>query len=479
MVIFMRNFSFVSLVLFLIARGALAASSLSLSPADVVPMALKQSPQAVEIQIQAQQSILTRFEVEKSFDFNLSATTGYQLSKFQSLTTPTLEEDKSYTTTATLSKPFQTGTTISLQYTGMTDRLQYSTGADANSAQDTAGILLEQNLWRNFFGTADRAGLRAADASVKSAEISRFVFLQDLALNSLQAYWNAYVSQETLDAAVKSQNRYEKLIGSIQKKTRYGYANPAELAQAQAELENRVQKVKTESANHLLALDQLKTLLGISRDTQIQFVIPQQIPAPPSQLKPLDVDTHRPIQVANLNVTAAGETLAKTKSQSDPDVSLIAQYYVQGLDENASQARQELQDGTNPKYYVGLRFQHSFGSGYQSENIRNKKLAKDLALAQLERKKLEIRDQEDDIKRRLQSTYSIFQSSQNQRDLRERASQELLKTYNQGRTDISILIDAMNKFFDSEASVSRSLADYQMALAQWQALQDQLVPSQN
>jgi outer membrane protein TolC len=452
-----------------------AASTIQLSPQDVIPLALKQSPLAQEIQLQADQSRLTQYEALKAFDFNFSATTGYQQSKFESTSTPLVEEDRTLSTIASLAKPFESGTTLTLQYAGTADSTKVSSGIPPDSAQDIAGVLLEQNLWRNFFGQADRAGVRAAEASVKSAEISRLVSLQNLALDSLSAYWNAYVSQQTYQAAVKSRDRYQKLTESIQKKTRYGYANPAELAQAQAELENRVQTAKTAAANYLLFVDQLRTRLGLPKESEIQFVVPKTVPTPPV-IKSIQIENARPIQVAHLAVTAADETLTKTKSQSDPDVSLLAQYYVQGLDPSASEAQNEMAKGVHPKYFIGLRFQQTFGSGYQDENIRNKKLAKDLAIAQLERKKLEFQDQEEDIKRRLESTYSIFQSSENQRLLREKASQELTKSYTQGRTDLSILIDAINKYFDSETLVSRSLADYQMALAQWQALQDQLIP---
>ncbi len=458
---------------------AFAAPTLQLGPQDIVPLVLKQGPQTQEIQLQAQRSRLTWAEANHVFDFNINATAGYQLSKFESLTAPTLEENKTYSTQATLSKPFQTGTILSLQYVGTTDQPQVSSGTTADSTQDVAGILLEQNLWRNFFGTADRASLRAADAGLKASELARLAGLQDLALTALQAYWKAYVAQETYDAAVKSQERYLKLISSIQRKTRYGYANPAELAQAQAELENRVQTVKVEAANAALAMDQLKTLLLISKDLQIQFAIPREIPPPPLVTKSLQPDTARPVQAANLSVEAAQNTLEQIQSDSHPDLSLIAQYYVQGLEASAGQAQKEMGEGVHPKYFIGLRFQHSFGSGYQNENILNKKYNRDLLAAQLDRKKLEFKDQEEDIKRRLQSTYSIYLSSQNQRSLREKASAELSKTYTQGRTDISILIDSLNKYFDSDALVSESLANYQITLAQWQALQDQLVPTES
>ncbi len=438
---------------------------------------LKQSPLAKEVQIQAGQSLLTQAEAEKAFDWSLTATTGYQLSKFESVSNAALEENKTLTKLVTLEKPFQTGTTLGFQYSSTTDQPKVSSGTTSDSTADLAGITFKQNLWKNFFGEADRASLRSAEASVKGSQLTKLTSLQDLVFSGLQSYWKAYVAQETYEAAVKSRGRYQKLVESIQKKTRYGYANPAELAQAQAELENREQKVRTESANSALASDQLNTTLGLAPGTVIQFIIPEQVTAPPENPPRLAIDQARSIQAAQLTATAAQETLTKTQSQSSPDLSLIAQYYVQGLDASPGTASSEMSDGTHPKYYVGLQLTHSFGSDYQSQNVENKRLAKDLAVAQLDRKKLELHDQEEDLKRRLQSTYAIYQSSVNQRALREKAFLELNRTYTQGRTDISVLIDSLNKYFDSEAAVSKSLADYQLAQAQWLALQDRLLPS--
>jgi outer membrane protein TolC len=454
-----------------------SSNQLSLSPQDIVSLVLKQGPQTREIQLQTQESRLVPAEALKVFDFNLNAVYGYQDSKFETLSTPALVENKTNTTQLTLSKGFQTGTQLALQYTGTTARPQVTSGTGLDSSEDIAGLILTQNLWRNFFGRGDRAAVNAADLTWQSAQLSGLVNLQTLALNALQAYWRAYVSQETFQAAVKSRNRYLKLKDSIQKKNRYGYTSPGELTQAEAELEGREQTVKTESANYLLALDQLKTLLGFSPDTQIQFNISliTEAPPPPSGITPVVIEKSRRIRSSSLAAEAASATLTAVESQSAPDLSLIAQYYVQGLDQDPNTARQEMGDGIHPQYYVGVRFQHSFGSGYQDENINNKRFARDLAQAQLERQKLEFKDTEEDVLRRLQSTYAIYLSSRTQRDLREKAGQELAKSFTQGRTDVSILIDALNKFFDAESQVSRSLADYEITRSQWLALQDRLV----
>ncbi|MNL71977.1 hypothetical protein D3C87_1972140 [compost metagenome] len=66
-------------------------------------------------------------------------------------------------------------------------------------------------------------------------------------------------------------------------------------------------------------------------------------------------------------------------------------------------------------------------------------------------------------------------SSERQRGFRDRAAKELTKTYNQGRTDISILITALNNFFNSEVVYQSAIGKYHIALNEWAAVRDELI----
>jgi outer membrane protein TolC len=99
-----------------------------------------------------------------------------------------------------------------------------------------------------------------------------------------------------------------------------------------------------------------------------------------------------------------------------------------------------------------------------------------LALSQLSRRSLEIRDSLADAERRVQSTFSIAESSKVQRAYREKAAQELNRAYTQGRSDINTLITSLNNYFDSEIQYSKAIGDYQTALNEWAAARDELIP---
>jgi outer membrane protein TolC len=459
-----------------------SAAPLPLTPKDVAELILKQSYRATEVNLQAQQAQFQLAEAQSNFDFQLNADYGFQDSQFQSLTQTYFVRDKSYITNIKLAKPFMTGTTLGVEYSSTSSSPEYSLTAPTpatNSTTSVVGLTIEQNLLQNFFGAANRAEVRAAETSVQAAGISRVSNLQDLVLEGIQAYWSAFVAQATFQEAVNSRNRYQKLVASVKKKSGYGYTNPGESSQAQAELESREQNVKAQSVNYLATLDRLLTLLRLPPQSEIQFVVKEDIPLPPQTPK-VEVEELRPVKASKLSLQSAQELLTSAKSNSLPDVSLVGKYYSQGLEQTSDEAYNEMLSREHPRYYVGVKLQYNFGSGYQDQDILNRRVTRDLAETRLQRQRLELQDRGSDIQRRIQSTYAIAQSAKVQRTLREKTVQELTRSYNQGRTDIAILIDALNKLFDSEVQVTRAIGDYQIALNQWSAFKDELIPeSQN
>ena len=467
--------SFISLLFFF--PGLALAGAISLSPKDVADLLAKQSYRAQEVNLTAQQSRLARATVEKNYDFSLSADSGYQVSKFESATNTYLLNDNLNTTNVTLSKPFSTGTTFSLSYIRSLEQPELSSASPTPAtdvAIDSIGLVLTQNLLKNFFGYADRSDLQAAESTYQSTQVSRISQLQDLVLEGIRDYWTAFVAQQTFQGALSSRNRYEKLVEQIKKKTNYGYSNPGELAQAQAELEVRQQNVKNTSMTYLAALDSLISLLRLPPGSEILFNVSEEIPPPPA-IKTVDIENLRPLKSSKLKLEAANNSLGYYNSKSYPDLSFVGKIYQQGLEKKNDASYSEMASGAHPKYYLGLQFQYSFGSGYSNEDSLNKKVTRDLAEAQLNRSRLEIKDKENNLARKLQSTFAIAQSSKSQKGFREKASQELSKSYTQGRTDISLLITALNNYFDSEVQFSKSIGDYQTALNEWSAFRDELI----
>src|SRR6185437_1058697 len=134
--------------------------------------------------------------------------------------------------------------------------------------------------------------------------------------------------------------------------------------------------------------------------------------------------------------------------------------------------------GSHPKYLAGLQFGFRFGSNVYAERVVHNQAQKDLEETRLGRFKQERLDQLAQAERKVEAEHSIAESSKQQKQYRQQAVKELTRSYSLGRIDIRLLIDAINSEYETEIGYWRAIGDYQIALNQWAALRDELIPDQ-
>jgi outer membrane protein TolC len=460
-------------------------AALVLTPQKVAEIVLQQSPKAKETRWTFQLNDLAPIEVASRFDWLTGLETGFTDSKLESLSSTGVLKDQQYLTKYLLQRNFITGTKLEFSYSRTSVKTELAANSTRstppNQTQDLLGLKLEQNLLRNFFGSADRAELLAAQKNAKAAKLTEFDSLQSLVLEALALFWQAYIAQENFKETVAARDRYEQLVTVVKRKASLGYANPGELPQVQAEYENRVQAVKLESLDYLEALDKLVTLLNLPSGTEVDFSVSDKIPAPPDfagkegATKKVDVENLRSLRALREKIAALNSSIRASVSRGYPDLSLIGRYSTAGVNESAQDSFNEMTSGIQPEYYIGLRFAFTFGSGSTTAEVRHKTLQKQIEESKLSRGLLERRDLIMQSERKVLATYGVALSTKRQKELREKAAQEIQKSYNQGRVDISILIDSLNKFFASGVSHTRAIGDYQLALNQWNAAKDEMI----
>lgn len=461
---------------------AQAPKEITLSQKTVAELVLKQGPKTLEVNLKYQQFRLAPVQALSVYDWKVTAETGFEYDKSASLLTTTSQNNNKYErykTTVNLQKPFTTGTLLGLELSRLSQKVDldaFTTNPPpSQQTLDSAGLILEQSLLGNFFGVADRGNVNAAELTYQANNIARANELEDVVLEAIRQFWNSYVAQENFRESVNSRDRYKKLVEAVKRKTSLGYSNPGDLPQVQAEFETREQRVKSSSTEYLKNVENLLTLLALEPGTEVKFEIPKDIPPVP-KLTEKKVEDLRLVRSQKLRVEAAQEALSASESLSYPTLNFVGKVYTTGVDESSENSYSELVSGTRPKYYAGLKFQYNFGSDVQNETVINRKLTKDLESTRLQRQLMETQDLESQAQRKVQSTYAIAQSSQRQREFRDKASQELNRSYTQGRTDISILITALNNYFDSEVQYIRAVGDYAIALNEWAAARDELIP---
>jgi len=453
--------------------------SITLSQKDVAELILKQGRRTQEVNLQYQQLRLSQVQSLAPYQWSLVAASGLLFDKSVGLTPSTYDKTENLVTNVKLSKSFITGTDLSFEYKrtsfkGDTNALSTATTRSVGT-QDLLGVNLTQDLWANFFGIADRGETDAATLNYKASTILRTNDLENLVLETIRAFWTAYVSEQNFKESISSRDRSKKLTDAVKKKSGFGYANPGELSQALADYEGRVQDVKNASTNYLQNLDTLNTLLGLPVNCEIKFVVSSAVPVVP-QLPDIKNEELRVIRSGKLKVQAAERAYDAAKSNDGPTLQLVGKMYSYGVQNDGNGAYSDMVSGSHPQYYAGLQFEYLFGADLLSETRLNRKYAKDVEEIRLSRVKQENADLQSQAQRKVQATYSAVLSSAEQKKYREKALQELARSFNQGRTEISIYIDAMNKFSNAEIQYSQAVGNYQTALNEWAAVRDELIP---
>lgn len=451
---------------------------------DVSNLVLKQSDRATEANLKSELPRVDLARVLRDFDWFLKAQTGFERSRFESLSGFGNVEDQILKSDVSLAKRWTTGTTTAVSWLRNSYRSEYNplspsfTTVPTEQTQDIFGFTFEQAVWRNAFGMSDRDKVRAAEMDMNAALVTRAQDLQTAVLDGLRAYWTAYISQENMRQSLKAIERYENLVNTVRRKSGLGFSAPGELSQVSAELELRRQNAKTSGATYLRDADKLIELLRLPLNADITFEIPQEIAAPP-RLSAIELENLRRLRSQKMKTEAAEARVESSQSEEHPGLALVGQVYGSGIEQRSSDSVGEALSGSRPKYYVGVKFEHNFGSGVQNEETVYRKAQAELEKLRLERMKLQTQNDLWDNERMTRTLYAQAVSAREQMVLRERAYNEINRAYSQGRTDINFVVEALNQLFAAEVSFSRALGDYQIALAAWAAGRDELIPDDN
>ncbi len=474
-----RKYFLLSSVFIFVTSSTLRAtpSPLVLSQKEVTQLVIEKSYKAKETDLKFEQMRLAPFQKMSNYDWTVSAETGYEKDKNEGPTHPNTLTNQTYKTSIKVKKSLLTGTNLNFELSRNSvsgNDINIAAPKVTQNTYDLLGFSLEQNLWRDAFGIQDRADINAAELTYQSNTITRASELQDLVLESLRLYWNTYVAQENFNEAVAARDRYLRFVSELKRKTSYGYSNSYELFQVQAELESREQQIKTNSLDYIKNLESLIQLLNLPSDQKVQFAKVETVPDMP-KLKRKDPAAIRNIHSQFIKVKAAEENLTSSKSLSHPILSLNSSYYQSGYNEKSAISESDLMSGGYPKFYVGLKFVFQFGSDVSTQDILNKKSALGLEQNRYQRLSEELKNQVDNAERKIQTSYYAVDSVKKQMDYREKALNQLQRSFNLGRVDINLLIDAMNKYFSAKVQYTRAVGDYFISLNEWAALNDELV----
>lgn len=455
------------------------AESIVLSPQKLIDLSLSRSNEVEQIRKQRKSQEVELSRVETGYDYLVTVNPYYSLNKAETLDAFANEKDKRVGYNLSLEKKTSFGSQIKLAYEKVGVNTVFSTynlsrNIPETQYKDVFTLEWQQALWNNAFGRVDKLETLKAKEQQKFYDYSQLESVENVVLDSMKLYWDAYISQQSLEEAMASRERYNELLKTVLRKKKLGYTAPGELARTKAELEKQEQRVKLSSQQYLYLSTKLKQHLKIDLNKEIQFSLDKEVPELP-RLEKKDLVELRELKKVEIQKDQASRQQEIADSQSRAEWNLLTRVQSTGIETTGEDSFDELAKWTKPTYYVGVNLRFHFGSG----NVDSEKLNA-MYLAQLAQIQSKITNDQmtlnmDNQENLLKASYLIVQSADKLLSFRNQAMKEIKRAYSQGRVDIQELINAYNAQNLAATEKIQAVGEYHMNLNRMAALRDELV----
>lgn len=437
--------------------------------------AREKAPEIRSLRLQNEITDLEQREIEATYDWFLVFDIGQDRDRQVSLTNRNFDLEKSDLISAGLKKSFFTGTDIMLDL--KSESLESTTtflAAPRDGKFHSYLFTLEQNLWKNAFGLGSRAQLKSGQLQSKISQMQAAEAIEATLLKGADVYWKAAIANRRLVESEAALKRYEGLVRSIERKSRVRYAAPGELSQVRAEYFGRQRMAKINQVEFDQALLNLKVFLPSIQVNR--WALPQSIPQYSSLMKSqkLSPESTRAYLLAEIKKQMKQLNYEATRSFNKPQLAFVGQVGATGVDASLAASQDQMIEGGRPYWYMGLRLSHSFGSDVYSRRVQQARAEARAEEIKVTAELSQITETFSLLERNVQILENNLRVQQLLLESRRQTVQELTKTFNQGRTDISILIDAINRAEEAEVEQVRVRAELELVYLQWQALTDQL-----
>lgn len=443
-----------------------------LSPQKVIEMVEQRSLENMESRVRVLQSEFSFYLLDANYKWKASAEYGFDRDRTPSTSNSALLQTDKYGSQLTLSRNFLSGTLLNFQWLNADSTSQYNNGnANYRYNQNTILLTVEQLLFPNFLGRTDRSLNAAAEKDLEAQRIQNQIDLEDQKIKAVDLFWTAYNARGTLEESRRTVQSYENLAKTVRRKNNFAFTSPGDLQQALVEYETRKQNLRDDDVNFQKSLQTLKDFLGFDLSTQIElhpenwegFAHP--FTGNISALKRFQYQKNKSLAADALNNAV--------ENKDNVQLSLVGKYGRAGLQSNFNDSVRDFEKDSQDHSYIGVKLSYIFDNDSARSESGLRRAQASLESTRLQRKDVDLQEQIRVAYDKLNSSKDNIQVTQTILELREKVVQEQNRTFSQGRTDISILIDSMNKLSTARLNVDRARANFQTTLLQYLFLTDQ------
>jgi outer membrane protein TolC len=360
-----------------------------------------------------------------------------------------------------LKKYWSTGTNTFLGWDYDTNLYQYPNNPGFSNIfvteykQSAAVIKIEQNLLKNSFGRSFRSRRHAARMRGEGIDWKTREDLEDLTLKFILQFYEAWISQQQVTSTQDQVQRQQGLVKILTKRSQKGVVESPDLIQIDAVLSSN--KARLDIMRTQLIKQWETLVIALKLPKEFLNIDPMDVPLVIDNPVPLGLricgqkEPNKTAKIATLekNLEALESDFRAAKSDSLPDLKLIAGYRGNSIDNSAATTIRNVLKGNDdsgfgrgPSWNVGMNLVWPLDNSLARAERTQKYIEKEQTAAKLRAAEDELNIEWRDICRQLRTedqNDKTFKEVVKQQKKRVRAEE---KRFSLGRATVNQLVIA-------------------------------------
>ena len=378
------------------------------------------------------------------------------------------------TASATLSKLFATGTTLSVtqSYTDTDANSRLATTDGDTDTRDTT-VALNQPILKNAGILVNTLAEETAKIDLDSAEVTRIATLANNYRDVTSAYWNHWISFRGLEIAIEQfdlanqqKELAERLLGA-------GLVAAVEVLRAETGVAQRIDAILLAQDNLVLTNSALFQLIREDEGEE-NLVIFRPSTGPTDQPPNLSVPAVSAAALANSlalkvlqnEVDVAALTLKAARRQTLPDLDLDMSYTQSKVDRDPPLVTVD----DSETWQVGLTLTYPFFERAAHADLRQARNADHLARTNVSIQRQNIRKAVESNINTLFQNYRRLQAANREVDITRRIYDAELLQFNRGEQTSTDVLDVASQLANALTRQAQAYAEYEISRTEIQLL---------
>ena len=430
---------------------------------EATRLAIENNFEVQLVQYDAQIAKTKQGEAESIYDTLLEAEIKYRDNQNARTTTLSGTKNLENDYNVGVSKKLPTGTTLEMDMTNARD-WSNSLFATINPSHDSAlGVVVHQDLGRNFLGTQDRGNIKITKLDIENSQYTSVEKIEAKVADVQKAYWDLALHLERVKVEERMTEQAKKLYDLHSEKIKSGLVEAPELLASEANYRKRMNNLSLAQNQAQTKANILKLLLNLDAAVEI-------LPAESLSANEAVEDFNRSLQKAFANrqdykraqndIAAKDIKISMAKNALWPEINLEASFVRNGIGDHFNDAVKNITQQDNPEKFIGVSINFPLENHQAKSQWSSAKIEKAKALVNFKLTERQITTGIIDQVRTCNVLQEIAGNSAAIAKLQAQKLEEEEKRFSRGRSDTDTMIRFQEDVIKAQAEALQDQFNY-------------------